>query len=78
MCVVEVCVVYMHVVFVCDIARGMLRLTVKPDPGGFTGGGRYKSTTSGHEKISNGHYSKTAERPTISEVTIGFYVENWV
>ena len=34
--------------------------------------------TSGSEKISNGVYAKTAEKPTISEVTIGFYDSSWV
>jgi hypothetical protein len=29
-------------------------------------------------KIANAHNSKTAERPPIFEVTIGFYVKNWV
>ena len=35
-------------------------------------------TTPGSEKISNGVYAKTAEKPTISEVTIGFYDPSWV
>ena len=35
-------------------------------------------TTSVRKVISNGDCSRTAEKPTIFEVTIGFYVENWV
>ena len=33
---------------------------------------------SGQLKIANRDYSKTAEKPTTFEVTIGFHVENWV
>ena len=33
-------------------------------------------TTSGQLKIVNRDYSKTEATPTISEMTIGFYVEN--
>ena len=34
--------------------------------------------TSVRKEIVNGDYSKTAEKPTTFELTIGFYVENWV